>query len=242
MNARRRFPNLLLPLLLALAGVVGAADDASVAPTFTGSWHWKFAMPDGTEVNPTLKLTQQGATVTGTSRIRSGTETEITNGVVNGDSVSFEVVRELHGERLVTRYTGKRLGNIIRGNVESSWAGEARTYPWEAKRQAGIEGTWKWTTEFRGRKFESRVTLKYDAGKLTGSMPGIGRDARPTEIKNGTYDEGEVTFEVDRGRGEFKFHSKFQGKLEGDTVKGTIETTFGEAEPRDDDWNATRVE
>ena len=229
-------------LLLVSAWAAGAADNFSVPPTFTGNWHWKFTMPDGTEVSPRVKLIQENDKVTGTSRVRSGTEAAITNGVVSGDTVSFEVVRRQHGDTITTRYTGKRDRNLIHGQVESNWAGESRTYPWEAHRQAGIEGTWKWTLEFRGRKFDSRVTLKLDGDKLTGSMPPFGRETRPSEIKNASYKDGEVAFEVDRGRGEFRAHSKFQGKLDGDTIKGTLETKFGEGEPREEDWDAKRVE
>ena len=199
-------------------------------------------MPDGPEVHPRLKLHQEGNALTGTSSIRTGTEAPITNAIVEGDTLRFEVVRQQHGRALVTRYQGRREGNRIIGQVESGWAGEKRTYAWEARRQAGIEGTWKWSTTFGTRKVDSRLTLKLDGDVLTGSMPGFGRDTRPSEIRNATYKDGEVTFEIERGRGDFHSITKFQGKLEGDSLKGTTELTLDNREPRTDDWEATRAE
>jgi hypothetical protein len=228
-----------------LSTFLGALIFATVAHattnTFDGSWQWHFSMPDGTEVHPKLKLKQDGTTLSGTSILRGGTETQITNGVVNGDDVRFEVVRERNGARAVTRYSGKRDGDIIRGKVESNWTGEFTSYAWEARRAAGIDGTWKWTSYFGDRPIDSSVTLKLEGDKLTGSMPGF-RRGRPTPIKNATFKDGELYFEIERGRDEFKSFSKYEGKLEGDTIKGTIETTINNGEPREVDWDANRAD
>src|SRR5262245_58350043 len=106
--------------LLAFLLFLGVAAFTSAATnTFDGAWQWQFKMPDGTEGRPKLKLKQDGANLTGTSIVRGGTETHITNGVVNGDSVQFEVRRERNGILAITRYSGKRDGDIIRGKVES---------------------------------------------------------------------------------------------------------------------------
>lgn len=217
----------------------------TVAPAATntvdGSWQWHFTMPDGSEVYPRLKLKQDGTKLTGTSILRVGTETELTNGVVNGDELRFEVRRERNGTTTITRYSGKRDGDVIRGKIESNWTGAVTTYDWEARRASGIDGTWTWTVYFGDRPFEARVTLKLEGDKLTGSMPGFRRGPR-TPIKNGTYKDGEIYFEVERGRGGFRSFSKHEGKLEGDTIKGTIETTFGDGEPREVDWDAQRAD
>ena len=231
----------LCALLCLVAGVSAAELDPSVAPpTFAGSWTWKFTMPDGTAVRPKVRLMQTGEVFTGTSSLRPGTEAPVTNVVVRDNSIAFEVVRRQHGDTVITRYTGTRNGNVIKGEMESNWAGEKRSYPWEARRAAGIDGTWKWTVQFGGRKFESRVTLKMEGDKLTGSMPG--RDGRLTPIKHGSFKDGMVAFEVDRGRDDTRFVTKFEGKLEGEILKGTTETTFGDGEPRVDDWEPTRSE
>src|SRR5688572_8198369 len=97
---------LLLPLAL------GWSADPRPNTDFTGTWHWEFIMPDGTEANPKIKLKQDGALVSGTSRFRGGTETAITNGLVSGNEVRFEVVRRQHGVAVTTRYSGKLEGDF----------------------------------------------------------------------------------------------------------------------------------
>lgn len=225
-------------LALVLASAWAAEPPAPI--DFTGTWHWTFTMPDGTEVAPKIKLKQEGGTVTGISSLRSGTDTSITNGIVTGNEVRFEVVRRQHGLTVTTRYTGKLDGKFVRGRVESDWTGQAQSYPWEARRYSGIEGTWKWTNLFGGRAFESRVTLQLDGEKLTGSSPS--REGRPNEIKNASFKDNEVYFEVERGRGEFKFLAKHQGTLEGDTIIGDIFSTGFDGEPRTNVWEAFRVD
>ena len=225
--------------LLALLAMPALADDAPKVSTLDGTWLWHFTMPDGTEVHPKLKLKQDGTNLTGSSSVRSGSETAITNGVVNGEDLQLEVIRDRGEARVITRYSGKRDGDVIHGKVESNWNGEFQSYPWEAHRAAGIDGTWKWFNFFGERRFESKLTLKLDGDKLTGHL--AGRDGRSTEIKDASFKDGEVSFEADRGRDDFKFTQKFKGKLEGDTIKGTIDSTFG-GNPRTVDWDAHRAD
>ncbi len=225
-------------LFLWLAASAFAQGGTNLA-TFNGTWQWRFTMPDGTELHPKLKLKQDGARLTGSSTVRPGTEIAITNGVITGDDLQFEVVRARHETTITTRYAGKREGDVIRGKVESNWSGEPRSYPWEARRLSGIEGTWKWTSTFAGRRFESKITLQLDGDNLTGTMPE--RGGRPSVIKNASFKEGEIYFEVERGRGDFKYSQTYQGKLAGDAIQGTIESTFG-GTPRTVEWNAQREE
>src|SRR5215204_1596078 len=58
--------------------------------------------------------------------------------------------------------------------------------------------------------------------KLTGSVPG--RKDTETKIEDGAYKDGEVTFTVTREFNNMKFVSKYKAKVEGDTLKGTIES------------------
>jgi hypothetical protein len=89
-------------------------------------------------------------------------------------------------------------------------------------KKADPTGTWKWTVERGGQKREQTLKLKLDGDKLTGSMPG--RKDMETKIEDGTFKDGEVTFTVTREFNNMKFVSKYKAKVEGDTLKGTIET------------------
>jgi len=88
----------------------------------------------------------------------------------------------------------------------------------------------KWTYEQPGRGGGPgrpvTITLKQDGGKLTGSVPGMGRggDAPPTEITNGKVDGDKVSFEVVREFNGNKMTSKYSGTVSGDEMKLHVAT------------------
>jgi len=86
---------------------------------------------------------------------------------------------------------------------------------------------------------ESTLTLALKDGQLTGSLSGRGGD---TPIANATFKDDQISFTVEREFQGNKMVSKYDGKLDGDTIKGTIELPGRDgSEPRKVDWNATRA-
>jgi hypothetical protein len=87
-------------------------------------------------------------------------------------------------------------------------------------------GTWKWTTEFKDQKRETTLKLKADGDKLTGTISTGGRQGKPTEtkIEDGVVKGGEVSFTVTRTFNDMKFVLKYKAKVEGDALKGTVES------------------
>jgi hypothetical protein len=198
-------------------------------------------MPDGAITRPKLILATEDGKLTGRTSFRPGTETSITNVSLKGDELRFQVVRERDGHEIITSYRGQWSGKIIKGKVESNWAGEKQVYDWEAQRaHEGASGTWKWTNSFRGRKFEMRIDLEQEGETLTGSMPGFGRRRR-IEIKNGSVKDGTIYFEIERGREEEKIVTRYSAKQTGDNLKGTMETTV-DGEEQKTDWEARRID
>jgi hypothetical protein len=97
-------------------------------------------------------------------------------------------------------------------------------------------GTWKWTMTFNNQSRDVTLKLKLDGGKLTGSISGRTAD---TEIADGQYKDGDISFTVTRERNGQKFTSKYSGKLTGDEIKGKIESERdGQTTSRD--WDAKR--
>ena len=105
--------------------------------------------------------------------------------------------------------------------------------------------TGKWTYEGPGRGGNpgrpTTITLKQDGAKLTGSVPaqmGGGRrggaaadPAAPPppppadqEISNGKVDGNKISFEVKTSRGGNDFVTKYEGTLDGDSLKLKITT------------------
>jgi hypothetical protein len=83
---------------------------------------------------------------------------------------------------------------------------------------------------------EVTLKLKLDGDKLTGSISGRNND---TEISDGTFKDGDISFNVVRERNGNKMTTKYTGKVSGDSIKGKIESERnGQANSRD--WEAKR--
>jgi len=119
-------------LLFVASAVAHAADIA-------GDWTWSTpGRNGGAERVSTLTLKVEGAKLTGKvsapGREGKAVETAITDGKVDGDSISFAVVREYNGNSNTTKYSGKVEGDKITGKVESTREGQAQSRDWVAKR------------------------------------------------------------------------------------------------------------
>ena len=100
-------------------------------------------------------------------------------------------------------------------------------------------GTWKWTTHSANGDIETTLKLVSTAGKLSGAYSNQFGD---TAVSNLSFQDDVIAFDVVRDFGGNKYVVKYHGKLEGDTIKGTIEA------PGHDggkalilDWNAKRI-
>ena len=100
-------------------------------------------------------------------------------------------------------------------------------------------GTWKWKTKFGEKEFEQTLKLELKDGKLSGTMPGFGKDAKEIKIEDAKFKDGEVSFSVTRTRKDVKTVSKYSGKVSGDTIKGTVIRERDGKEEKSD-WEAKK--
>jgi hypothetical protein len=115
---------------------------------------------------------------------------------------------------------------------------------------ADPSGNWKVTTAAMtggggggkgGGARESTLTLAMKDGKLTGSMVSPGRgggDPTTTEVSDASMKDDMVSFSIERDFNGTKFVSKYTGKLDGDTIKGSVESPGRDGSKRD--FSATR--
>ncbi len=114
------------------------AEDKKVDPS--GTWTWTApSRGGGGERKMTLKLKTEGDKVTGTltSPGRDGQtrDTEIADGKLKGDEISFTVTREMGGNKTTIKYNGKVSSDSIKGKSEFDRDGQTQSRDWEAKRE-----------------------------------------------------------------------------------------------------------
>ena len=81
-------------------------------------------------------------------------------------------------------------------------------------------GTWKWTVQSPNGEIHTTLKLEMKDGKLAGEYSNQFGD---TTIKNASFKDDVIAFDVVRNLNGSDFVVKYHGKLEGDTIKGTLE-------------------
>lgn len=112
---------------------------------------------------------------------------------------------------------------------------------------ASPTGTWKFTQQGRqgGQAMERTVKLEEKGGKLTGTMKGFdaGQFQIPdTAISDGSFKGGVVAFSVTMEFNGNRRTSKYEGKLAGDTITGSVERPGRDGNATKTDWVAKRGE
>jgi hypothetical protein len=104
--------------LITLCALFALSTVMALAADVTGTWKGE-ANPNGKGGPPSFTFKQSGSTLTGTSAGRGG-ETEIANGKVDGDKISFEVTRDMGDKgKFTSKYTGTVSGNTITLKVDT---------------------------------------------------------------------------------------------------------------------------
>ncbi|MDR2673478.1 MAG: hypothetical protein LBC18_01045 [Opitutaceae bacterium] len=99
-------------------------------------------------------------------------------------------------------------------------------------------GVWKFEFEGpRGRKLESTLTLKLDGGRLGGAIDNRGGRVK---ISDARLEGDQVSFNVVHKIRLRKFAINYSGRLDGDTIKGTVSTKARDGGMRSREWEARR--
>lgn len=223
---------------LSLSAAEPIAMDAGPAHFAEGLWRWNFTMPNGTLSRPKLFLYLEDGQLRGTSSFRVGNEAGITNTSINGNQIRFQVIRKKGSQTVVTTYSGLVAEKSIKGTITSNWTGVDTTYDWLAEKSAdGIEGDWSWPVTALGRPATFRISLKQDGETVTGRV--AGRAYRVLRIRNGSFKNGDVAFDIETRAPQNRIVTKYTGKLSGDKIKGSFETTIA-GKKQKTDWEAKR--
>ena len=100
-------------------------------------------------------------------------------------------------------------------------------------------GTWKWSTKSPGGEIPTTLKLELKSGKIAGAYS---NQFGETAISNASLHDDVIRFDVVRDLGGKKYVVKYHGKMEGDTIKGTLEAPSQDGgAPMKLDWNAKRT-
>jgi hypothetical protein len=92
--------------LLAATLFLALSTAAALAADFNGKWTAEVPSRQGGTTTTTLTFKVDSGKLTGTMSNQMG-DMEITNGKVDGDNISFDVVREFNDNKITLTYTGK---------------------------------------------------------------------------------------------------------------------------------------
>ena len=116
------------------AVAAAAAAFAADPPDPTGTGKWSTSSPNG-EIPTTLKLELKNGKIAGAYSNQFG-DTAISNASLQDNVITFDVVRDLGGQKYVVKYHGKIEGDTIKGTIEAPGhdGGETVKLDWIAKR------------------------------------------------------------------------------------------------------------
>lgn len=115
------------------AGTAQIEGRRSKVASIAGDWKIAITGENGDTIEATARLTQDGDQIGGDYTGPAG-EAKITEAKFDGMTLTFQVVRERDGRRLVLGYKGEVAGDKITGDVEFEFDGQTRSTKFEAKR------------------------------------------------------------------------------------------------------------
>jgi hypothetical protein len=100
-------------------------------------------------------------------------------------------------------------------------------------------GTWKWSVTTQNGEIVTTAKLAAKDGQITGTYSNSFGDGT---IASGTVKDDAIAFKVVRDLNGTKFTLQYEGKITGDTIKGSITLSGmeGGGDAQKLDWNATR--
>jgi len=92
--------------LYLITALLAAGSSLALAADIDGKWTAQFQGRGGNTQTQTLTLKASGSTLTGSMEGGRGGSVDISSGAIDGDNVSFKVVREFNGNQFTQQYKG----------------------------------------------------------------------------------------------------------------------------------------
>ncbi len=227
----------------ALLGLVGVAVALCVSPLagaadLSGTWKGSFDL-NGNSVPAVINLKVAGTDVTGTVVVPTGPPSEIRDGKVDGENVTFWMNSDYEGTTYKVVFKGKVAGDHIDfsfGTDDGSW-GTTMTVKKELAAVAtpaavpeppksiDLTGVWKGAFDANGTNMQVSFNLKSAASVVTGTLEGVG--ATPIDIHDGKIDGNVVTFWLNADYQGQTYVLNYKGNVTADHIDFAFGTADG---------------
>ena len=193
-----------------------------------GLWKISLTLEDGKKLEPTLRLQRTDKQLSGGYLGTSGKETPLRELKFKDEELSFRVVDLIDGDKVPMHYVGKLSGEKLDGTTKLGTGQDAVTLKFQAQKMetptANVAGIWLLSVAFQpGQTFQPILKVAQKGSVLSGTYQG---EQGETPIKDGLVFGDEFTFEVIRERKGNKYRLRYQGKVSGDAMKGSVEYDF----------------
>jgi hypothetical protein len=208
----------------ALAMVLPCAFAADASGNWNGSFDFQ-----GAPVQLTFHLKIAGDTLTGTVDGLGASPTEIHDGKVAGDALTFWVNTDYQGQTYQLMYQGKVSGDAIDftfGTPDGSWSAEVMARRgMEMAAAPDVSGDWSGTFDFQGDSVPLTFHLKSADGAVTGSVDGL--PSSPVEIHDGKVVGATLTFWLNSDYQGQTYRLDYNGKIATDHIDFSFGTEDG---------------
>jgi hypothetical protein len=211
------------------AVAIASANQPATAPSgglgVTGRWKAEFDTQVG-HLKYTYELKAEGDKLTGKAireRESEKTETEIREGRVSGNTISFVEMLKFQDQEIPVEYQGKLAGDEIKFTRK---VGDFATAEIVARREPGaaVVVAGKWQAEFDTQigKQKYLYNLKVEGDRLTGRAIGdIAGQKSDTEIGQGKVNGSDISFVETVKFQDQEIPVAYRGRVLGDEIKFT---------------------
>lgn len=209
--------------LAVFAGIVAMAP-LGYSADLSGTWKGAFDF-QGQSVPLTIHLTETGAAVTGTVEGLPTTPTDIHDGRLTGDKLTFWANTDYQGQTYKLEFAGQVSSaadeiSFTLATDDGSWSSGLTAHrSTDAASPAAmgpdVTGTWKGSFDFQGSSVPVTLHLVSANGTVTGTVEGMieGSPEKPIDIQDGKLVGNTLTFWV---------NTQYQGETYKIVYKGTL--------------------
>lgn len=203
---------------------------ASAQNNITGTWKSQFDSQIGTQ-NYTYVLKLDGTNLVGRAvgeRENGTNDVAITNGIIDGDKISFNEPLTVQDNNVIVEYTGtingeqlklhRKVGDFAEYDIVATRVADTNAAAQPS--QSSVEGKWHGQFDSQIGSQDYTFTFKVDGNTLTGRAYGVRADGtNDVAITDGKINQDAITFVEPFNYNDNDISIEYTGKISGDEIQ-----------------------